>query len=77
MSFNTCHIIPLKQLWWQFNRWLSGLHCWSGRYGVKKGLLPLPGIEPYFLGYLALSLLSIPTELAWVLQKKIPVQMFF
>lgn len=34
----------------------------SERFGVKKNMLPLPKIEPRFLGCLARSLMSVPTH---------------
>jgi hypothetical protein len=46
-----------------FNRRLGGPQKRSGRYGEENNPLPLPGIEPRFLGRPAHSLVTIPTAL--------------
>jgi hypothetical protein len=43
------------------DRRLSGLQSWSGRYGEKRNLMLLPGIE---LRQSSLYLIAIPIELS-------------
>jgi hypothetical protein len=45
-------------------RRLGGPHYPLGRCGDEKNILPLPGIEPQFLGRPVHSLVAIPTEIS-------------
>jgi hypothetical protein len=42
---------------------------WSGRFGEGLGILPLPGMEPAFLGHPAHNVVTLTTELLglWVM----------
>ena len=44
------------------NRRLGGPQSRSGRLGEGINILPLPGIEPWFLGYPSRSLVNIPVD---------------
>jgi hypothetical protein len=50
------HFTHGKEPWYPLNRRLGGPQNWSGHFGKKKNLLPLPGFEPQIIQPTAQSL---------------------
>jgi hypothetical protein len=57
----------IRNIWWHPSNTPVGPLSLSGRLR-RRGLLPLPGIEPLLLGPAARSLTIIPTELSGILR---------
>ena len=57
----------IRNIWWHPSNTTVGPLSQSERFG-RRGLLPLPGIEPLLLGPAARSLTIVPSELSGILQ---------
>lgn len=51
-----------------------GTRVWLRHFEQKKNLLPLPGIEPWFLSYPARSLVTISTDVLRLIKKNLNIK---